>query len=537
MANQELVMETTHGRKGKCKTEFKAVVNKVLVSGLVLATLMTSTVTPALAATGNIKVSVDNASKVVQNYGVSYEDSISDIKLTINAINEMRAKGTVSDAMISKLANQIYALSQSVNYSNDVNMTEVANVLDKAEQAVSGLTNGSKVETAIIVTRTMLGIDNTIKGNSQSAKEEVFAAPMVQSFSDVQQGAWYYDSVMAMTKGGYFAGKGDIVNGVGTFAPNDTMTKAEFLTVVARILYDEDNLKAEEGDAWWSVYYTALVNGGVITTDEFKIEDLSKPMTRQEMSLVAVRALEQRGEILDSVNPNVKNAIPDYDSIGTFYRTNVVKGYQLGLLCGNDDAGTFKPLGSLDRASATMVLYRIVAPSVRIKKDFSTVTSKPSSTVVGQQTIREGEQSKRVPAKEGDIFIKKDGTQIVLKKGPSGVVGEGQGVAPDLGMYGTNGGYVIAGDNWENQLMLGLIDDSLHPYFVNAKGYSLNNNSYRVNATTGEGHWSSDWSIIEESIGYMPDYDGTYNGELSKDAYSFYVWDNDIGMWFANFTK
>ena len=30
MANQELVMETTHGRKGKCKTEFKAVVNKVL---------------------------------------------------------------------------------------------------------------------------------------------------------------------------------------------------------------------------------------------------------------------------------------------------------------------------------------------------------------------------------------------------------------------------------------------------------------------------------------------------------------------------
>ena len=378
--------------------------------------------------------------------------------------------------------------------------------------------------------------EDTIKGNSQSAKEEVFAAPMVQSFSDVQQGAWYYDSVMAMTKGGYFAGKGDIVNGVGTFAPNDTMTKAEFLTVVARILYDEDNLKAEEGDAWWSVYYTALVNGGVITTDEFKIEDLSKPMTRQEMSLVAVRALEQRGETLDSVNPNVKNAIPDYNSIGTFYRTNVVKGYQLGLLCGNDDAGTFKPLGSLDRASATMVLYRIVEPSVRIKKDFSTVTSKPSSTVVGQQTIREGEQSKRVPAKEGDIFIKKDGTQIVLKKGPSGVVGEGQGVAPDIGMYGTNGGYVISGNSWENQLMIGLINDSLHPYFVNGKGQSLNNNYYLVNATTGEGHWASDWTIIEQTVA-KPNYDGTTHGEVSKDAYSLYVWNDIVGMWVSNTTK
>ncbi|MBE7041279.1 MAG: S-layer homology domain-containing protein [Ruminococcaceae bacterium] len=350
-------------------------------------------------------------------------------------------------------------------------------------------------------------------------------------FIDVKHGDWFYSSVNKMTENGLFVGKGNDM-----FCPNDTMTKAEFLTVVARILYDEDNLKGETGDAWWSVYHTALVNGGVITLDEFKIEDMEKPMTRQEMSLVAVRALEQRGETLDSVNPNVKNAIPDYNSIGTIYRTNVVKGYQLGLLCGNDDAGTFKPLGSLDRASATMVLYRIVDPSVRIKKDFSTVTSKPSSTVVGQQTIREGEQSKRVPAKEGDIFIKKDGTQIVLKKGPSGVVGEGQGVAPDIGMYGTNGGYVISGNSWENQLMIGLINDSLHPYFVNGKGQSLNNNYYLVNATTGEGHWSSDWTIIEQTVA-KPNYDGTTHGEVSKDAYSLYVWNDIVGMWVSNTIK
>ncbi|WP_180270686.1 hypothetical protein [Sporanaerobium hydrogeniformans] len=46
--NQEILMETTHGRKSSCKTEFKAVLSKVLVSGLVLATIIGS-VTPAYA--------------------------------------------------------------------------------------------------------------------------------------------------------------------------------------------------------------------------------------------------------------------------------------------------------------------------------------------------------------------------------------------------------------------------------------------------------------------------------------------------------
>ena len=42
-------METTHGRKSKCKTDFKAVLNKVLVSTLVLTTVLGAT-TPAFAA-------------------------------------------------------------------------------------------------------------------------------------------------------------------------------------------------------------------------------------------------------------------------------------------------------------------------------------------------------------------------------------------------------------------------------------------------------------------------------------------------------
>ena len=60
---QELVMETTHGRKPKCKTEFKAVMNKVLVSGLILTTLLSSTIMPAMAADKNY-IHLDNNIKI-----------------------------------------------------------------------------------------------------------------------------------------------------------------------------------------------------------------------------------------------------------------------------------------------------------------------------------------------------------------------------------------------------------------------------------------------------------------------------------------
>ena len=47
--NNELVMETTYGR-GKAKTEFKAVINKVLAGALALSALMGASSLPAFAS-------------------------------------------------------------------------------------------------------------------------------------------------------------------------------------------------------------------------------------------------------------------------------------------------------------------------------------------------------------------------------------------------------------------------------------------------------------------------------------------------------
>ena len=101
MSNQkEIWMETTHGRKSKCKTEFKAVVNKVLISTLILTTVL-GTTTPAFAASLPNSTPANNATITqTYEYGVSVENAISSIKNTIAAVNSLKAKGMVSDFIL-----------------------------------------------------------------------------------------------------------------------------------------------------------------------------------------------------------------------------------------------------------------------------------------------------------------------------------------------------------------------------------------------------------------------------------------------------
>ena len=119
-------------------------------------------------------------------------------------------------------------------------------------------------------------------------------------------------------------------------------------------------------------------------------------------------------------------------------------------------------------------------------------------------TIHEGEVSQRRFAREGDTVIKADGTQVVLKNGPHGVLGEGQGVAPDLGLETPTGGNrrVEA-----YKVFSGLTD------FKDSTGKSVVNAHYYVNKLTGEGHWGSEWMAMTSE----PTTEGTFEYQLSED--------------------
>ena len=109
------------------------------------------------------------------------------------------------------------------------------------------------------------------------------------SFSDVPSDMWCYEAVTEMANRGF-------VNGVGggLFAPDRTMTRAEFLAVIVRAVYSND-IAEQQNDTngtWWTPYYAVALDRGLLKDIEFDFGDLDKPCTRQEMSMLLVRAIE-----------------------------------------------------------------------------------------------------------------------------------------------------------------------------------------------------------------------------------------------------
>lgn len=180
-----------------------------------------------------------------------------------------------------------------------------------------------------------------------------------------------------------------------------------------------------------------------------------------------------------------------------------------------------------------MVLYRIVEPSVREKKDFSKPNSSQSIPGVQENTqaitIHEGQESVRRFAKEGDIVIKADGTQVVLKKGAHGILGEGQGVAPDLGVkLSENAMYseVVRAKNSE-----GGMNFTGATSYKDGSGTPVMNNSYYVNEITGEGHWCTEWNAISQK----PSTNGSFHMQLSSDKN--WIWNGNSGEWNAAYAQ
>ena len=348
-------------------------------------------------------------------------------------------------------------------------------------------------------------------------------AASAATFPDIKSGDWYYDTVTAMTGKGLFAGIEE--NGTVYFKPENTMTHAEFIAVVDRILNLDTSAK---GETWWYGVYKAAVDANLITSNEMSDTDMDKDITRQEMAMIAVRAIEKRGETLSKqYADNVQASIPDNRKIDSRYRDFVLTAYENGILCGVDDLGTFDPNGTLTRAAAATVLNRITEPSTRESRDFS----QPPDTLHNYNpiTIYEGqprtEENMRL-AREGDIYVKADGTRVILKTDElTGVLGYGQGVAPDVGIMDEFG----QGDQMTTFPLKPNTELMTNKYGNDSTGAWTAASFYNVNPLTGEGHWNGEWAVISQKT--HPQTPGTVFGEISEDKN--FIWDDEEWVYLA----
>lgn len=470
---------------------------------------------------------------IYQINSLSVAENVAEVRTAINEINKMRASGSVTDEQLITLASRLFTLENSVLSSNEGVVSDVISVIKEAENAVVGLSGSGadKVKTTVDVVRKMLDIkDAESNSNSETEKAPVFDAKDIynlKGFYDLGNHEWARPAIEDMSTGTYkglFSGKtAPNAQGLAQFDPDGRMSRAEFITVVMRILFPDIDYTPQTGQPWWQVAYDNALGKIVEKEDAFSytkyIED---DITRQEMALILTRACEFKSDE-EAYSLVSKERISDYDEVGGIYKHAVRVAFSKGLIAGKDTSGRFAPRDTLTRAEGAAVLYRLVNSSKRVDL----------ADVWGTITIYEGQERYNRNAREGDIFIKKDGTQIVLKKGPNGILGEGQGVAADAGLLGKIGEYGC--ENFTYKVAdYGTWYDSTG---IENIQHCLQNQDYWVNRTTGEGYWGSELRVLSDKYPapYRDENPGSYEGQISSDPYSLWVW--KYGDWWYNFNK
>lgn len=169
------------------------------------------------------------------------------------------------------------------------------------------------------------------------------------SFPDVEPGSWYEADVNALAGEGLLLGFPD-----GTFRPNENITAAQFITIVARCAGLRES--SASISHWAAPLLQAALEAGWYDWDELPPtgEGYEKPITRQLAVKVLMRALlpDVRG---DYTAESAK--ISDFSALNGRYYDTTLAAYSAGVAKG-DQNGNFRPLSSLTRAEACALIQR-----------------------------------------------------------------------------------------------------------------------------------------------------------------------------------
>ena len=178
-------------------------------------------------------------------------------------------------------------------------------------------------------------------------------------FSDVKCTAWYAASVSYAAANGIAAGSN------GKFRPNDPVTRAEFVVMLAGSLAVEPSAEALPDNPFTDVpkksyYYNAVLwafSNGITTGTSADSFSPKAFIQRQDMALMLLKAqqLPQLGELPLTEE---EKAFADQNKISRYARA-AVRTLQLQGLFAGDGNGNCNPHGNLTRAEAATVLMRV----------------------------------------------------------------------------------------------------------------------------------------------------------------------------------
>ena len=169
-------------------------------------------------------------------------------------------------------------------------------------------------------------------------------------FSDVPENHWAAEAIA------YLKAKG-VVSGVGEnrFAPNDTVTREQFVKMIFAIsdIKADDNASADFEDvpanSWSCTYIASAVKAGYINGISETQFGFGNFATRQDVCTVIYRMLNMPLAYEPEFTDNADISQYAFEAVGSLGAKGIINGYP---------DGSFNPLANCTRAEVASILYK-----------------------------------------------------------------------------------------------------------------------------------------------------------------------------------
>lgn len=199
------------------------------------------------------------------------------------------------------------------------------------------------------------GITNILVPQSTAQPED--KAPR---FLDMDQAVWAEEYVNYLLDRDMIAGDGD-----GNYRPNDAVLREEFVQMLVSCLNLWNDkpptfLDVSE-DAWYRRCVGAAEAAGIISGISEGIFGVHREITRQEMAVMVLNAIQKMQIPLSKEEEGI---FADIEQIAPWAREAVEQLRRAGIVNGNEEQ-CFQPGKSLTRAEAAKILYELIVRTER----------------------------------------------------------------------------------------------------------------------------------------------------------------------------
>lgn len=219
-----------------------------------------------------------------------------------------------------------------------------------------------------------------------------------QLFHDVSSSYWAYSYIQDMAQQGIVAG-----TGAGLFQPENSVSTADFSTMLCSGFYQSEHHEQGHGGKWWQTYTQTMLSEGILdgtqvgndyhqhgTWNQTMVESA---VSRYDMAQMMYQTLVDQGVTMPTEQQRqaVREQIGDYNEIPQQYRTAVECMYALGCITGKD--GAFCGNDSMKRAEACVVLAQLQNQLQKTGGEQNSVAQQPNLT-----------QEEQIAQWEQDVF-------------------------------------------------------------------------------------------------------------------------------------